>query len=112
MVGSCDIVVAVGFNALDCVVRIEAELFQDLFVDRVVQRHELLLGKETFCALVLELSVPGVRPDLRKVVSLAWVYFKDFRDEVSAVWRQELRYFIVACQYFFIQGRCLRVVKW
>lgn len=45
VVRGCDVVVPVGFDALDSIVRIEAELVEDLLVQGVVQRHDLL-GRE------------------------------------------------------------------
>lgn len=64
MIRSCYVVVAVGLYTLDCVVGIEAILFQDLLVDRVIERHKFLLGKETFLCLVCELAVPRMLSDV------------------------------------------------
>lgn len=111
MVSCSYIIMAVGFNAFDCVVSIKAELFQNLFVDCIVERHEFFLGEKSFWALIFELSVPGMRSNFLKSVSLRRIYFQNFREEMRAVRRKKLWYFVIACQYFFVQIRCFWVVK-
>ena len=64
MIRSRDVVVAVGLYTLDCVVGIEAKLLEDLLVDCVIERHEFLLGVETFLCLVCELAIPRVLSDI------------------------------------------------
>ncbi len=74
MVGSSDIVVTVRFDTLHCVVCIETELLQNLLINRVIKRHELLLRKETLWTFVFELFEPGMRADFLNSVSFFWLY--------------------------------------
>jgi hypothetical protein len=74
VVGSCDIVVTVRFDALHCVVCIETELLQNLLINRVIKRHELLLRKETLWTFVFELFKPGMCADFLNSVSFFWLY--------------------------------------
>jgi len=74
MVGSSDIVVTVRFDALHSVVCIETELLQNLLINRVIKRHELLLRKETLWTFVFELFEPGMCADFLNSVSFLWLY--------------------------------------
>jgi len=82
MVGSCDVVVAVGFNAFDCVVCVETKLFENLLINNVVQRHEFLSRKKTFRGFVFELPEPGVLSDFLDVIAMLRVHLENFADEV------------------------------
>jgi hypothetical protein len=64
MICSRNVVVAVGLYTFDCVVGIKAKLLEDLLVDRVIERHEFLLGEETLLCLVCELAIPRVLSDI------------------------------------------------
>ena len=85
MVGSSNIIVAIRFDALNRVVRVKAELIENLFVDSIVDWHDLLSWEQALRLLVLELLVPRMRPYLLYRVSSIRVSLQNFTDEVTAV---------------------------
>jgi hypothetical protein len=60
VVRSGNVVMSVGFNTFNCVVRVKVKLFKHFFVDGVVEWHEFTLGEETLLCFVFELAVPWV----------------------------------------------------
>lgn len=97
VVCSSYIVMAICFYTLYRVVSIETELFQNLFINRVIQRHELLLGEETLWTFVFELFEPGMCTDFLNSVALLRFYLQNFANKMSTVSWQKLGYLKIAC---------------
>jgi hypothetical protein len=85
VVCSSYIVMTICFNTLNRVICIETELFQNLFINRVIQRHELLLGEETLWTFVFKLFVPGMCTDFLNSVALLRFYLQYFANKMSTV---------------------------
>lgn len=77
MVRSSDIVVSIGFDALDGVVGVEPELIEYLLVDAVFDRHVFLAREQPNWLLVVVLTVPRVLPNLFHSVPLLRVSLQD-----------------------------------
>lgn len=102
MVCSRNIIVAVCFNALNCVIGIKSKELKNLLVNCIIKWHEFLLGEQTIWLFILKLFVPGMCPNLLNIVSLVWIDLKNLTYEMSAVGRKELWDFVVTRKNFFI----------
>ena len=82
MVRRSNIVVSVGLNTFNSIVRIKPKLIQYLLINGVFKRHQLLTRKQAQWLFVSKLSVPWVLSDLVDAVTLIWVSLQDLGDEV------------------------------
>ena len=73
-----DLVVSVGLDALDGVVRVVVELVQHHLVQLIVYGHWLLAWKEAFRALILHLLEPNVTPYFINTVTFLRVGIQNF----------------------------------
>ena len=85
MVSRSDIIVPVRLDALNGVIRVEAELIKHLFVQSIIERHDLFGWEQAFRLLFLELPIPWVRSDFFNAVSVRWVNLQDFGNKVAAI---------------------------
>jgi hypothetical protein len=76
---------SVCFDAFDRVVRIEAELVENLLVEGIVQRHNLLRREQSDWLLVFKLLVPGVGSNLFNSISVLRLNLKDLRNKMAAI---------------------------
>ena len=76
---------SVCFDAFDRVVRVEAELVENLLVEGIVQRHNLLRREQSDWLFVFKLLVPGVGPNLFNSISVLRLYLKDLRNKMAAI---------------------------
>lgn len=73
MISSSYVVMPIRLDTFYRIVGVKTKLFQDLLIDRVVERHKLLLWEQTFRSLVFKLLKPRMCSDLFNRVTLARV---------------------------------------
>lgn len=97
MVRGRDLIVSVGFDALDGVVGVIVEFIKHHLVELVIDRHRLLAGEQSFWFAVFQLFEPNVIPNFINTVTFFGVGVQNFCQEMSAVLRKELGDFEITC---------------
>ena len=85
MISSCDVIMTVRFYAFHGIVSVEAKLLQNLLIDGVVKRHELLLWEKTFRSFVFKLFEPRMSSYFIDCVALAWINLQYLTYEMSTI---------------------------
>lgn len=103
MISSSYVVMPIRLDTFYRIVGVKTKLFQDLLIDRVVERHKLLLWEQTFRSLVFKLLKPRMCSDLFNRVTLARVNLQYFTYKMSAIGGKKLGYFVISGQNFFVK---------
>ena len=82
MVGCSNIVVSVGLNTFNSIIRVKSKLIQYLFINGVFERHKFLAREESRWLFVSKLSIPWMLSNLIDAITLIRISLQNFGDEV------------------------------
>ena len=103
VVSSCDLIVSVGFNALDGVVCVKGVVVNHYLINSVINWHLVINWEQTWFLHLFNLLEPGMSSDLFDGVTLIWVGVQDLLDQVCAICTQELRDLVICIQDLLVE---------